>query len=222
VEHVGQAEITALGTLVDPTRRALYRYVSQHPGTGRDAAAAAVRISRPLAAYHLDRLVDAGLLSVRSEPAAERGGRSGRPPKRYERSPQRFDVRFPPRDEALVARVLARTIEELGASDALPTITRIARSLGTDIATAARGAEAIDVLRTQGYEPVPDSHGDVLLRNCPFHALVDEHRDLVCQMNAALVDGLLDGLDEHELHADLDAGPERCCVIVRRTRADDA
>lgn len=41
---------------------------------------------------------------------------------------------------------------------------------------------ALGVLDEQGYEP--HEHGnEIVLANCPFHALVDEQRDLVCGMN---------------------------------------
>jgi predicted ArsR family transcriptional regulator len=210
------SQLAGLGTLADPVRRALYRYVVEHPPATRDAAAAAAHVSRPLAAYHLDRLVDAGLLAVRYEDRADRGGRAGRPAKLYERSTHRFDVQLPPRDDALVARVLARAIEALDPTEARATVSRIAGALGAEIGAAGRGAETIDVLRTQGFEPVADAGGDVQLRNCPFHTLVDEHRDLVCRMNVALVEGMLSGLGVGELHAVLDPAPNRCCVVLRR------
>ncbi len=51
--------------LDDPVRRSLYDYVSgSAEPVGRDEAATAVGIGRPLAAYHLDRLVSLGLLTA--------------------------------------------------------------------------------------------------------------------------------------------------------------
>jgi predicted ArsR family transcriptional regulator len=207
--------VTGLGALADPVRLALYQYVVEHPGTGRNEAAVAAKVGRPLAAYHLDCLVDAGLLAVRFEERAQRGGRNGRPAKLYERSTRAFAVQLPPRDDALVARVLARTIEELQVDNPLSTVTRVARALGADIGAAAKSTTAIDVLRSQGFEPVAEAGGAVQLRNCPFHALVDEHRELVCHMNAALVAGILIGLDNRQLRAELDPEPGRCCVTLR-------
>jgi predicted ArsR family transcriptional regulator len=47
--------------------------------------------------------------------------------------------------------------------------------------------------RQLGYEP--EHHDDhVQLRNCPFDELADSHRDLICQMNQALMAGLLPAL----------------------------
>ena len=69
-------------------------------------------------------------------------------------------------------------------------------------------------LRDRGYEPFVDDDGDVRLRNCPFHALVDEHRPLVCGMNLALVDGVVSVAGEAGLTARLDTRPGLCCVAI--------
>lgn len=63
------------GSLDDSVRRRLFEYVRNcDQPAGRDQAAAAVRISHPLAAYHLDKLVKAGLLRA---DYARSSGRSG-------------------------------------------------------------------------------------------------------------------------------------------------
>ena len=53
------------------------------------------------------------------------------------------------------------------------------------------------------------------LRNCPFDALVPVHRDLVCGMNVALNDGLLDGLHLTNVRASFEPTDGRCCVVLR-------
>ena len=80
--------VDALSTLGDATRRGAYDYVcAQGRPVGRDEVAGALGIGRTLAAYHLDRLAEAGLLAVAY---ARRSGRTGpgagRPAKLYERS----------------------------------------------------------------------------------------------------------------------------------------
>ncbi len=58
-------DLAAVGALQEPVRRSLYRYVAAHPGeVSRDEAAAAAGIQRQLAAFHLDKLVEAGLLET--------------------------------------------------------------------------------------------------------------------------------------------------------------
>jgi predicted ArsR family transcriptional regulator len=53
------------------------------------------------------------------------------------------------------------------------------------------------------------------LRNCPFHALVAEHRDLVCGMNLALIEGVVEGLDLPAAKPVLAPTSGMCCVCVR-------
>ncbi|HEU5110747.1 MAG TPA: winged helix-turn-helix domain-containing protein, partial [Micromonosporaceae bacterium] len=83
------AGLDALSVLADPVRRSAYRAVADATApVGRDDVAAALGIGRTLAAHHLDRLVDAGLLAVSY---ARRTGRTGpgagRPAKLYSRAP---------------------------------------------------------------------------------------------------------------------------------------
>ena len=74
-------------------------------------------------------------------------------------------------------------------------------------------AARLDTVRERGDEPREAASGEIRLGNCPFHALVEDHRDLVCGMNLALADGLLDGLGDDEC-ARLDPQPGQCCVAI--------
>jgi predicted ArsR family transcriptional regulator len=101
-----------------------------------------------------------------------------------------------------------------------------AHDLGEGIGAAARRrsgprpsrrrlrAALEETLEARGYEPAETPSGEIRFRNCPFHALVDDHRDLVCNMNLALADGILDGLGEERLSARLDPQPGQCCVAI--------
>jgi predicted ArsR family transcriptional regulator len=44
-----------------------------------------------------------------------------------------------------------------------------------------------------------------------------EDVDLMCGMNLALLQGVLDALDEDDASAYLDPGPDRCCVAFTQT-----
>ena len=50
------------------------------------------------------------------------------------------------------------------------------------------------------------------LANCPFHALAAEHTALICGMNLAIMEGLLDRAGGLGLAAVLDPADGRCCV----------
>ena len=78
-------DLAALSSLDDPVRRRLYEVVRERTEpVGRDEAAAAAGVGRALAVYHLDKLVEAGLLTAsyqrppgRSGPGPGRSARSG-------------------------------------------------------------------------------------------------------------------------------------------------
>src|SRR3954452_19243546 len=112
----GNAERYAV--LEDPQRRAIYRFVrAAHRALTREEVAAGVGISRNLAAFHLERLLDAGLLIAdAARPAGRSGPGAGRPAKRYVPSDAEISLEIPPRRYALAGRLLVRAIDEGGSS----------------------------------------------------------------------------------------------------------
>ena len=58
------------------------------------------------------------------------------------------------------------------------------------------------------------SAGAVVMVNCPFHALVEGHRDLVCRMNHAWLSGVTEEAGLPPGSARLDPAPRRCCVTI--------
>jgi predicted ArsR family transcriptional regulator len=209
--------VYALSTLGDATRRGAYDYVcAQGRPVGRDEVATALEIGRTLAAYHLDRLAEAGLLSVAY---ARRSGRSGpgagRPAKLYERSDHEVAVSVPPRDYGVAARLLADAAAHDEHGSARRALREAAESLGREIAaTAADPPDLERLLRARGYEPYVDDEGVTRLRNCPFHAVAQSHPEVVCDMNLSLLAATLAGLDA-DLQAVLEPAPGRCCVAIR-------
>ena len=218
--------IETIALLDEPNRRRLYDLVSaSHEPVGRDDAAAALGISRELAAFHLDRLVEGGLLETEYR---RRGGRSGpgagRPAKLYRRSSREIAMSIPPRHYDLAADVMAAALEGLGGASGVEAVAAIARERGATIGTDARRkagarpgrrrllAGLLDVLRRAGYEPHLDAAGTICLRNCPYDALAAQHRDLTCGMNLAWATGVVDGLGAPAA-VELAPEPGRCCVV---------
>jgi predicted ArsR family transcriptional regulator len=198
----------ALGVLSDPVRRKLYRHVAASPDdVGRDAAAEAVGVSRSLAAFHLDKLVAAGLLAVSFRRLSERAGPgAGRPAKMYRRADGEHAVSLPPRSYGTAGRLLAEVVEQAGLDRELQAAARAAGAADPQ----ASGSDLVEVLRTRGYLPFWD--GETLrLANCPFHALADEFRALICGMNLALVEGMA----PEGWSAAVDPCPGGCCVSLR-------
>ena len=216
-------DLEAIALLQDAARRSLYEYVvGQGREVGRNEAAEAVGLQRTLAAFHLDRLAEAGLVDVTfRRPAGRAGPGAGRPAKLYRRTAAEHQVSVPPRDYRGAAELLAEVVDVTGAE---PELQRSARTRGAAAGRAARRDAPREpdsdlvtgTLSAQGYQPYRDG-AEVRLRNCPFHVLASRYPPLICGMNLALVEGLLEGAAVTTLAARLDPRPEECCVVLRDT-----
>jgi predicted ArsR family transcriptional regulator len=218
-----QADLSSLSSLDDPVRGSLYEYVSGCAGpVGRDEVAAAAGIGRALAVYHLDKLVEAGLLTASYQRPAGRGGPgAGRPAKLYTRSGREFTVSVPPREYELAARLLVQAVGADPAGRSRAALGDAARELGRQLGTGhqASGADPgralIAVLHQHGFAPA-GANGVIRLRNCPFHHLAAQDPETVCGMNLALAEGLIAGLGAAGLRPALDPQPGHCCVVVKQ------
>lgn len=205
-DNNSDADLEAVASLAEPIRRTLYDFVagSAEP-VSRDDAAEAVDVSRQVAAYHLDRLAEDGLVEVEFRRLSGRTGPgAGRPSKLYRRSERVHEVSIPPRRYELAARILLEAAGEGHLATA--ALTEVARRTGREIGRSGLGG----ALAATGYEPVTEE-GETRFRNCPFHVLRDQDRDTTCGLNLALVEGMLEGAG-----SDTDAvlAPEEgyCCV----------
>lgn len=204
-----------IAALVDQSRRALYEYVRRqdHPVT-REEAAEARRLSHKLAAFHLDKLVDAGLLRARyAKPSGEPRGR-GRLPKVYEPAAGEVALTVPQRRYEFIAEVLADAVAEDPANAHDAALHR-ALDRGRRFAEQARDADLTAVLVHLGFEPKVGPDGRIALHNCPFHALAARQSALVCGLNLAFVRGLIEGLGAGDVRAELVPRSGACCVEVR-------
>jgi predicted ArsR family transcriptional regulator len=216
-----RARVTGIGALADDTRRALYEYVVAQPDpVGRDQAAAALDVARHNVSHHLDRLVADGLLEVEFRRlTGRRGPGAGRPSKLYRRADSEIAVSLPPRRYDLVGGILATAVARAGDGASLDdAVAQSAREEGTAVAHAAGSEPSLrglaGVLATQGYEPRLDEE-TLLLANCPFDALAQQHTDLVCGVNQRFVQGVADGLGCVGVVASLEPEAGLCCVKVR-------
>jgi predicted ArsR family transcriptional regulator len=227
VDESRLTSVVAVAALEEPTRRRLYEHVVRQPSpVSKDEAAAALDLPRTTAGFHLDKLAGEGLLSVVFERRTGRcGPGSGRPAKLYRRSDKQVQVSLPERAYDVAGRLLAAAIEDADASGDSPreALARRADEYGETLGQASRCTTiAMDaltyVLETQGFEPRRDG-ADVLLGNCPFHALAKEHPELLCGMNQHLLTGLLRGLGDDAYQARLSPAAGHCCVRLTRTTA---
>jgi predicted ArsR family transcriptional regulator len=221
--------IKAIAALEDELRRGMYGFIRRagRPVT-RDEAAESVGISRKLAAFHLDKLVGAGVL--RAQYQAVGGIRKvGRTPKVYEPSELDIQVSIPPRQHDILADILLGAVLTEGAAEtAWDAALRVARERGRGVGGQERrqsrpgrlGAERAltltsGVLERYGFEPARTAPTCLRLRNCPFHPLAARATELVCGINHAFLSGVLDGLDAPAVEAVLDPRPGECCVELR-------
>ena len=226
----GGPDLAPLSSLDDPVRRRLYEVVTSQPGPmSRDEAASAAGIGRALAVYHLDKLVESGLLTASYQrPPGRSGPGAGRPAKLYARSDREFAVTVPPREYELAARLLVQAVEADPSDRSRAVLAEAARRLGTELGSAferdagerdAGERDVTGVLTQQGYEPCGGADGVIRLRNCPFHQLTEQHREVVCGMNLALVEGLVAGLGADGWRPVLDPRPGHCCVAIGGERS---
>lgn len=213
-----EAQAAGIGALAEPIRRRLYEYVVGQPEpVGRDQAATAVGLPGHKAIFHLDRLVEEGLLETEFRRLGGRSGPgAGRPSKLYRRAEREWSVSLPPRRYDLVGHLLATAVDR-ARRDRVPLDTALdgaATDEGVSVGREARPRSLPEVLAQQGYEP--RSEDDVLvLANCPFDSLAQDHTDLVCGLNRRYVQGVADGLGSDGLVACLEPEPDHCCVKVR-------
>ena len=226
------ARMDGVAALAEPVRLSLYRYVaaSDEP-VSRDQAAAAVGVPLHQAKFHLDRLVDEGLLEAEfSRPPGRSGPGAGRPTKRYRWSGRDIAVSIPERRYELAGALMATAIDE-SVRDGVPVaqaLTSVAGRRGALIGADIRARlgprphrrerveAACEELAEYGYEP-RQGRRCVELTSCPFHALAVEHTELVCGMNHTLLSAAVAELDDPGLRATLVPHERHCCVVIEQS-----
>jgi predicted ArsR family transcriptional regulator len=191
--------IARIATLGDPVRRALFEYVAgERREVGRDEASAAVGIARPLAAFHLDKLAQAGMLIVGYRRLSGRTGPgAGRPAKVYRLTDNSVDVTIPRSNYRLGSAVLAEALARGGAD----MVETVAVNYGRRLAQDVRGSREenprklfVTFLDDIGFEPV--SRGDAVeLRNNPFAEVSQRQPCIYRSLVVGLLFGACDAFD---------------------------
>jgi predicted ArsR family transcriptional regulator len=233
--------LAAVASLGDENRRKLFDFVaSATDAVGRDDAAKALGLARSTVSFHLDRLVNDGLLAVEFRKLGGREGPgSGRPAKLYRAAVDEVAASVPDRHYDLAAELLVSAIEAATDDGGSPrdALLRAARARGAAAGEAAAhsaggpaAGDAADVtpladfLAGEGYCPADDGAGGLLLLNCPFHRLAAGHADVVCAMNGAFLGGAVaalgveprrvEALAIEDLRAQGAAQPGQCCARI--------
>lgn len=226
-----ERRIAGIAALDQPLRRKLYRLLADRDGwTTRDEAAEALGVARAVAAFHLDKLAEAGVVEVRFERTNGRTGPgAGRPSKLYRPSDDEVSASVPERRYDLAGSLLATAVADASRTGApiADCLSASAHAAGRQIGEEARDAAAsrersedrrdavLEVLARNGYQPDIGERNEIALANCPFHRLAEEHRTVVCGMNLDFLRGLLEGMDPTDrLTARLAPEPGYCCARI--------
>jgi predicted ArsR family transcriptional regulator len=221
-----EAVLAAAAALNDDLRRQMYAHIRQaRRPVSREEAAKSAGISRKLAAFHLDKLVEVGLLRAHYEPV-DRTRKVGRAPKLYEPSNAGLQISIPTRKHDLLAGILLDALlvddhDKTGVEAAAEVARQRGAELGSAESERARpgrlGAEraltlAAAALSRYGFEPERATPTRLRMRNCPFHPLAGRTPQLVCGINHAFFTGFLDALGASTVTAVLAPRAGECCV----------
>ena len=171
-------------------RRALYAFVASEPGpVSREQAAEHTGLALHSVRFHLDRLVEEGLLDVEFRRLSGRSGPgAGRPAKLSRRSDRQLSVSIPDRRYDVVGDVLAEAVDRSARegspvqdavlSAALTHGRRLGAASATTVADAGGSEQecVAQVLAGSGYEPRVVGE-EVVLANCPFDRLARDHTE---------------------------------------------
>ncbi|MCA1719809.1 MAG: helix-turn-helix domain-containing protein [Actinobacteria bacterium] len=216
-----EQDVAALSVLVEPQRRRLYEALAATttPRTLGEVAAE-LGIGRTLAAFHLNKLTEAGL--VEAVAAAPVAGRRGRPSRTFRLTAHEVSAAVPARRYDLVAEVLLAAASEQQPGEPLEAAARrTARARGVALAQDVKPDRRSGprrrvelVLASLGYRPAREGP-TLVLRNCPFSRLRDTDVGLVCGINHGLAEGYVEGVGAAgELTAELRPCGDNCCVVV--------
>jgi predicted ArsR family transcriptional regulator len=208
--------IAAVASLTDAKRLQLFELVAAAPRpVGRDEVAESAGMARSTVSFHLDRLVQDGLLAVEfHKPPGKAGPGSGRPAKMYRRAVGEVGASVPDRNYDLAGELMAAAIEasQAGSGPVGEALRAAAFRKGRELAAAAGSMG--EFLAQAGYRPQDDGDGGYLLPNCPFHRLSSQHASVVCDMNGAFLRGAAAGCgDPGDRVAPVDL-PGHCCARI--------
>ena len=221
------SRMTPFAALAEPVRRRLFLFVASFAeSVDRNQAAKGAGVTQSVAAFHLDKLAEAGLLAVEyRRPPGRTGPGAGRPAKRYRAVDSECSFSVPERHYEVAAAILARAVadaetESLSVTESLHkaarsfgrTIGATSESLGEDLPKGNLERVAT-VLARYGYEP-RIAEGRLVLANCPFRALAEECGEVICRMNFRLLKGVLKGVVAKGLDARVDPSVGSCCVTI--------
>jgi predicted ArsR family transcriptional regulator len=206
------AAVTAVtNAFGDPTRREIYLLVRDAPGgvTASDVAAH-FDLHPNVARHHLEKLTSGGYLTVAiAKPADDHAARpAGRPSKRYRVSDVADALSLPLRHDDVLASLLVRALDALGAERAEALADDVGYEYGRTLAArmdpgaghrSVRSAltAVADALTAHGFAAHAESEGAelaIVSECCPFGDTAQRYPHVVCALDRGMIRGMLAGL----------------------------
>lgn len=183
-------QVRGIAALDHPMSGRVYRLFLDQGRVSRDSAAGELGVARPVAVFHLEKLVEAGLLEVHYERISGRTGPgAGRPAKLYRRSTRKIDITIPPRRYELAGSILTEAVAR-SVSDGTPvdqTLAVTAREAGRVIGAEAAADPGADAATHSGAETAtqagaetatnPDERRAVLMEALTRHGFEPREQD---------------------------------------------
>lgn len=218
--------------LSDRTRRAIYMWVKhQRTQVSVNEVAEAFDMHRNAVKFHLDKLLDAGLLAADFKRINGRQGPgAGRPSKLYAATDVEVSFSIPERRYELLAQLLLRA---LTSGDPIASVGyQFGRTLAQESIAADGEADLLesaqDILAGLGFEPSverdPDGRVWITTENCPFGGVaLEAPNQEVCQLDHAIIRGIIEafapGESEVKEHMSMPHGHQVCvrevCFTVK-------
>jgi predicted ArsR family transcriptional regulator len=196
----------------DPTRREIYLFAREAGEGGVTAGAVAehFELHPNVARHHLEKLTGGGYLNVEiARPTDDGAARAaGRPSKHYRAGPLDANLALPLKHDDLLAGLLARALDTLGAEQAEVLADDVGFQYGVQLADridpteshrsvrAALSAVA-DALTAHGFAAhaeALDGRLAIVSECCPFGETATRYPHVVCALDRGMIRGMLAGL----------------------------
>lgn len=218
------AKVTSLThSFGDSTRRKIYLYVREHPGTTVSTLARICGVHTNVVRHHLDRLIESGHVTFDHVHKST----VGRPAKGYRVIDTDIALDGSLRRDALLVALLEVALERLGpiATEELAHDVGLDYGRGLAIAAPESPPDARSVmtslaglLTAHGFAARVEDGADpsVVSDNCPFGS-VAQHHPVLCAVDRGLISGILEGLGSKSTNVTLTSrarGDEACRVTA--------
>lgn len=197
------------------TRQRLLDILKNRPNTTAAELSRALQLTQADMRHHLSNMVNEGLVVATGY---QRGGRRGRPARKFSIATEALKDNF----DLLSSALLAVSIQNLSPPDRIVFLREVAAKLAGEHASggplAQRLVGAVARLNDLGYQARWEAHADaprLIMERCPFASLLPKHPEL-CQLDACLLENLLkEPVAQFESLTHEDA--ENCIFLIGKT-----